>query len=160
MIRLAETVHLSWVKINIVSKTDWNELSPEPRHLGVPSGASKMISGPMYLSCTDANYIFKWTKIRFHDPHHLGVPLGASKMTFQPMYLRCKPCTYLASRLALSPNGPKCASTRCTIGCIQNDFWALKCSAQTVHLTCTDANSISNRTKTPFHMTHVTKKFH
>jgi hypothetical protein len=28
-------------------------------------------------------------------------------------------------------------------------------SAQTVHLCCTDANSISNRTKTRFRMTHV-----
>jgi hypothetical protein len=42
---------------------------------------------------------------------------------------RAKPCTYLASRLALSANGPKQASiwassSRSTIGCVQNDLWA------------------------------------
>jgi hypothetical protein len=30
------------------------------------------------------------------------------------------------------------------------------CSAQTVHLSCTDANFVSNQTKTRFDMTHVT----
>jgi hypothetical protein len=44
-------------------------------------------------------------------------------------YVWRKPCTYLASRLALSPNRPKWASTwvsspRSTIRCIQNDFLA------------------------------------
>jgi len=42
-------------------------------------------------------------------------------------YVRCEPCAYLASRLALSPNELKWASTwatshRSTIGCVQNDF--------------------------------------
>ena len=64
-----------------------------PHHLGVPSGASKMIfwaygtfganHAPIlhrhwhYLQ-TDRNEIP-------HDPHHLGVPLGASKTIFKPM---------------------------------------------------------------------------
>jgi hypothetical protein len=30
-------------------QTDWNELSPEPHHLGGPSGVSKMISKPLYV---------------------------------------------------------------------------------------------------------------
>jgi hypothetical protein len=39
-----------------------------------------------------------------------------------------QPYTYFASRLALSPKGPKWASTWAsspwsTIGCVQNDFW-------------------------------------
>jgi hypothetical protein len=43
-------------------------------------------------------------------------------------YIRRKLCTYLASRLELSPNGPKRASTwassaRRTVGCIQNNFY-------------------------------------
>jgi hypothetical protein len=29
-------------------------------------------------------------------------------------------------------------------------------STQTMHLSCTDANSVSNRTKTRFHMAHIT----
>jgi hypothetical protein len=44
-------------------------------------------------------------------------------------YVRHKLCTYLESRLALSPNGLKQASTRAssprsTIGCVQNNLWA------------------------------------
>jgi hypothetical protein len=66
-----------------------------------------------------------------HDPRHLGVPSGASKMISEFTVVRCKPCTYLESRLALYPNGPKCASIwalspRSTIRCIQNDFWGYR----------------------------------
>jgi hypothetical protein len=62
-----------------------NELSFEPRHLGVPSGPFKMISEAMVclvqtmrapiltLSRTDQNEIL-------HDPCHLGVPSSASKI--------------------------------------------------------------------------------
>ena len=31
--------------------------------------------------------------------------------------------------------------------------------AQTIHLPCTDSNTVSKQTKTRFHMTHVTKEF-
>jgi hypothetical protein len=55
---------------------DWNELPLQPRHLGVPSGAFKMISGPMvrsahtmHLCCTDINTISKWTETRIHMAH-------------------------------------------------------------------------------------------
>jgi hypothetical protein len=34
------------------------------------------------------------------------------------------------------------------------------CLAQTVHLSCTDTNTISKWTKPRFHMTHVTLEFH
>jgi hypothetical protein len=34
------------------------------------------------------------------------------------------------------------------------------CSVQTVHLSCTDTNTVSKRTKTTFHTTHVTYEFH
>ena len=54
-------------------QTDRNELSVEPRHLGVPSGASKMIYDPMvrlaqtvHLSCTDTNTVSNRTETRFH----------------------------------------------------------------------------------------------
>jgi hypothetical protein len=43
-----------------------NRAPPDPRHLGVPSGASKLIYEPMvrltqivHLSCTDANTVSK-----------------------------------------------------------------------------------------------------
>jgi len=57
-------------------QTDRNELSIEPRHLGVQSGASKMIPEPMvrlaqivHLVCTDANTVSKCTETRFDMTH-------------------------------------------------------------------------------------------
>jgi hypothetical protein len=34
------------------------------------------------------------------------------------------------------------------------------CLALTVHLSCTDTNTISEQTETRFHMTHVVYQFH
>ena len=55
---------------------DRNELSLEPRHFGVPTGASKIISEPMvrlaqtmHLSCTDTNTISKEKEVGFHMTH-------------------------------------------------------------------------------------------
>ena len=55
---------------------DQNELSLEPRHLGVPSGVSEMISEPMvrlaqtvHLSCTDTNTVSKEKEVRFCMTH-------------------------------------------------------------------------------------------
>jgi hypothetical protein len=55
---------------------DPNKLPIEPCHLGVQSGASKMISEPMiclaqtmHLSCTDINTVSKQTEVRFHMTH-------------------------------------------------------------------------------------------
>jgi hypothetical protein len=57
-------------------KMDRNELPFEPHHLGVPSGASKMISEPVvhlaetvHLSCTETNTISKKTETRFYMTH-------------------------------------------------------------------------------------------
>ena len=65
---------------------DPNNLPLEPRHLGVPSGASKMISEPMvrlakpctYLALTLTTSPNGPNEIP-HDPRHLGVPSGVSK---------------------------------------------------------------------------------
>jgi hypothetical protein len=95
-------------------KTNRTEIPLEPRHLGVPSSASKMISMPMvclvqtmHLSYTDTNTMSKQTKTRFHTTHvssnfHRVHP----KLFMSLWYVQCKPCIYLASRLVLSPNGP------------------------------------------------------
>jgi hypothetical protein len=69
-----------------------------------------------------------WNEIP-HDQCLLKDSSGASKMISKPTVRSAQPCTYLASRLALSPNKPKRASTwasspRSTIGCVRNDFWA------------------------------------
>jgi hypothetical protein len=107
-----------------------------PRHLGVPSGASKMISEDMVrlvqtvdLPCTETKTISKWTEMRFYMTHvtkefHRVRP----KWFLSLWYIEHKPCTYLESRLELSPNEPKrvsiwASSPRISIRCIQNDFW-------------------------------------
>jgi hypothetical protein len=71
---------------------DQNELPFEPRHIGLPYGASKMISGPVvrlvktvHLSCTETNSLQIDRNEILHDPSHLGVPLGASKMISKAM---------------------------------------------------------------------------
>jgi hypothetical protein len=55
---------------------DRKEILHDPHHLGVPSGASKMISEAMVrlvqtvdLSYTETNTISKWTKTRFYMTH-------------------------------------------------------------------------------------------
>jgi hypothetical protein len=62
-----------------------------PRHLGVPLGASKIISEPMVrlaqtdqLSCIKISTISKWTALPL-EPRHQVVPSGASKTTFDPV---------------------------------------------------------------------------
>jgi hypothetical protein len=115
----------------------WVKNPLELRHLGLLSGASKTISGPtvclaqtMHLSFTDTNTISKWTKTWFHKTHvTLEFPRVRPKWFMRLWFVRHKPCTYLASRLALSLNGPNQASTwasspRSTIGSVQNDFCA------------------------------------
>jgi hypothetical protein len=91
----------------------------EPRHLGVPSSASKMISEAMVylaqttlLSCTETNTVSKWTEMSFHlslvtqeyDPVH-------PKQFLSLWYVWRKPCTYHAPKLTISPKGPKGDST-------------------------------------------------
>jgi hypothetical protein len=90
MVRLVQTVHLSWVKISTISK---------------------QIKMSFLLSLIIKEY-------------HRVRP----KRLLNLRYVWRKSCTYLESRLTLSPNGPKSASTwasspRSTIGCIQNNFW-------------------------------------
>jgi hypothetical protein len=132
----AQNVHLSCVKISTISMWNKNKHPLEPRHQGVPSGASKTISKPMvhlvqtmHLCCTDTNFVSKWTET---SPHMTQITKEfhrvCRKWFLSLWYVWCKPCTYLASRLALSPNGLNQASTwallRTAIGYIQNDFWA------------------------------------
>ena len=62
-----------------------NEIPHDPRHLGVPSGASKTIAEPMVrlaqtvrLSYTTLTSSPNGPNEISHDPRHLGVPSGAS----------------------------------------------------------------------------------
>ena len=110
------------IDANTISKQTKNEISHDPHHLGVPSGASKMISEPMvhlaqtmHLSLTNTNTVSKQKRNGIpHDPHHLGVPSGVSKMNSVPMvrsmqtvHLSCvnittiSKCTKMSFRLSL-----------------------------------------------------------
>jgi hypothetical protein len=69
MVPLVQTVYLSCTE-------DRKAILHNPRHIGVPSGASKMISEAMvclvqavYLSCTETNTISKWTETRLYMAH-------------------------------------------------------------------------------------------
>jgi hypothetical protein len=78
-------------------------------------------------------------------------------------YVRCKQCTNLVSRLALSPNRPKWASTWASsssnsIRCIRNYFLAYGTFAEPVHLSCTYTNTVSKRTKMRFEFHRVHPK--
>jgi hypothetical protein len=139
---------LHWNKQYI--HTDWNEIPHDPNHLGVSSGACKTISEPMvcsvqtvHLSSVKISTISKRTEMSFClslitlEYHRVHLKLFLSLW-----YVPRKPCTYLASRLGLSPNGPKWASTWTSsstnsIGCIRNDFLACGTLTKPVHLSST-----------------------
>jgi hypothetical protein len=127
-----------------------------PRHLGVPSCASKMISMPMvcsvqtmHLSCTDINIVSKWTKTKFHMTYATYEFYWVRPQLFMSLwYLQCKPCTYLVSRLALSPNRPNRAPPnprhfRVPLGAFKMIYEPMVRLTQTEHLSCTDANTVS-----------------
>jgi hypothetical protein len=80
-------------------------------------------------------------------------------------YIRSKQCTYLAQRLTLCLNGPKWASTwltspRSTSGCAHMISMLKVHSAQTVHLSCVEINTISKRIETSFLLTYITYEYH
>jgi hypothetical protein len=82
----------------------------------------------VHLSCIDTNTVSKWKELRFIMTHvTLGLHLVHRKWFSDSWYVWCKPCIFLASRLALSPNGLKWASTWApspsgTIECVHNNF--------------------------------------
>ena len=148
---------------------DHNEIPHDPHHLGVPSGASKIISKPMvrstqtmHLSCTNTNSVSKRTKIRFHKTHvtyefHWVRP----KCFLSLWYFRRKLCTYFASRLELLqtdrnkiPHDPYHLAV--PSGASKMIFEPMIRSAQTVHLSCVKISTMSERTEMSFHLSLVT----
>jgi hypothetical protein len=80
-------------------------------------------------------------------------------------YIQCKPCTYLASRLALSLNGPNRAPPDpCHLGvpsaASKTIYEPIVRLTQTEHISCSDANTVSKQIETRFHITHITSEFH
>jgi hypothetical protein len=76
----------------------------EPRHLGVPLGASKMSFEPMvhlaqavHLSSTSSNTVSKQTEMRFHMAHITKEFYRVHPKRFLSLwYVRRKPRNYLA----------------------------------------------------------------
>ena len=116
---------------------DRSEIQYDTRHLGVPSGAFKLISKHMVrsmqtvqLSYIKISTISEQTQPNFHlslftyEYHQVRLKWFLSLWCF-----RRKPCTYLARKQTLSPNGPKRdsiwhTSSRSSIRCVQIDFQA------------------------------------
>jgi hypothetical protein len=123
----APILHQHWHYL----QTDRNNITHDPRHHGVPSGASKMISEAMvhlsqtvHLSSTNTNTLQTDRNEIPQDPCQVR-----PRRFLILWYVWRKPCTYLAPILTLSPNKPKWHSTRPTsprsfVGCVQSDFWA------------------------------------
>jgi hypothetical protein len=145
---------------------NWVKHPLEPRHLGVLSGASKMISKPMvclaqtmHLSSNDTNTISKWTKTRFHMTHvTLEFHRVRPKWLLRLWYVRHKLCTYLASRLALSLNDLNWASTWASSpsGAPKTIVEPVVHSVQTVQLTCVKISTIPKQTESSIHLSLVT----
>jgi hypothetical protein len=136
MVYLVQTVHLSCVEINTISKRTKTSL-----HLTQVTKEYHWVCPKWFPSrCTfganrapilhrDYQYLQADENELPLDPHHQGVPSGVPKMNSKPWYIRRKPCTCLAPSLTLSTNRPKQASTWhtlrwSTIGCAQSDFHA------------------------------------
>jgi hypothetical protein len=79
-------------------------------------------------------------------------------------YVRSKPSTYLTLRLTLSPNGLIRASTWRTSHVPSGGSKMISepnvHSVQTVHLSCTEINTISKQTETSSTDPHITKEYH
>ena len=80
-------------------------------------------------------------------------------------YVHRKPCTYLASGLALCSKGqnelplePRHLLVPSSVP--KMIYESMVHLAQTMHLSCTDTNTVSKRKEAGFHMTNVTYKFH
>jgi hypothetical protein len=148
---------------------DRNKILHDPRHLGVPSGTSKMISEltvrsaqTMQLSWIKISTVFKRIETSFHLSlvileYHPVSP----KWFLRLWYIWHNPCTYLALKLTLSPNGLKrpsiwASSPRVPSGASKIISEPMVRMAQTMHLSSTESNTVSKWTERRFYMTHVT----
>jgi hypothetical protein len=169
MVRSAQVVHLSCSNTKTL-QTDWNEILHDLGHLGVLTGVSKAILEPVvrsaqtvHLSCIMNSTISKRTETSIHfSLVTLVYHQVRSKWFLWLWYVWRKLCTYLAPILTLSPNGQKWGSTwptspRCSIGCVQNDFWTCGMfSAKPCTNIVSKISTISKRTEMSIHLSLVT----
>jgi hypothetical protein len=133
MVRSAQTTHL--VKISTISKQTKTSIHLSLVTLEFHQVCPIWFFEPMahsvqivHLYSTNTKNVYKWTEMRFHMTHLPRSSIGYIQDDFPSLWnIRHKPRNYLASRLALSPNELKQASTwasspRSIVGCVQNDF--------------------------------------
>jgi hypothetical protein len=132
-----------------------------------------MISEPMlclaqivHLSCTNTNTISKRTKMIFHMTHNtMEFHRMRANQFLSLWYVWCKSCAYLAPTLTLCPNGRKKIPhdprhLGVPLGVSKMISESVVCSAQTVHLSCVKASTVSKRTESSFHKSLITLDQH
>jgi hypothetical protein len=149
---------------------DRNEIWHDPRHLGVPSGTSKIISKPIersaqtvQLSCDKITTISKRTKMSFH--------LSLVNLEYHLVRLKwfSDPMVHLVQTLHLFcfDNWHRHGMDRSKTPHEPQNLWVPSALsetiskpivrlAQTMHLSCTDTNTVSKWTETRFTLTHDT----
>jgi hypothetical protein len=108
----------------------------------------------------------KWSPSLLHVRRksctYLALRLTLSPKWFPSLWsIQRKPCTNITSRLAPSLNWPKGAYTwPCHVGVPSGASKMISqrmvCSAETMHPSCAEINTISRQTETSFHLTHTT----
>ena len=152
---------------------DQNKLPLEPHHLGVPSGAFKTISEPMYVWRKPCTYLLltltpstNGAKEIPHDPRHLGVPSGASKTISEPMVHSAQTVhrsyvkiSTISKRIEMSFHFSLVTKEYHQV-CPKRFLSLCYVLAQTMHLSCIDTNTVSKRTERSFHFSLATKEYH
>jgi hypothetical protein len=144
-----------------------NELPLKPCHQGVPSGASNLRL--WYVRCKPCSYLAQTITLSLYglqrDFTWLTSPrssigcvqndfwaygmFGANHATILHQdyhYLQTQ-----RNELPVEPHNRGVPS-----GASKMIFESIVCLAQTMHLSCTDTNTVSKQTKIGFHTTHIT----
>jgi hypothetical protein len=173
MVCSAQTMHLSCVKINTISKrtervSTWAS-SPRSTIECIHNDfwAYGTLAQTVHLSCTYINVVSNRPKRDSTWPKSPRSSIGCiHNDLWAYSTFGAKPCTYLELSLSVSPNAPKLdsmwpTSPSSSIVCVSRIIseHVLR-SAQTVHLCCTDTNTISKRTEMRLHMTHIISEFY
>ena len=151
-------------------QTDQTELSLEPLDLGVPSGASKMVSYPLvhqvqtvHLSCTETNTVSKQDFVWHTSSRSSIMCLEIDFQAFGMFHANRAPILHQDQHY-LQTDRTKHQLEILHLGVPTR---ASKMVAQTmvhqvqsVHLSCIKTNNVSKWTEARFHMTHVIKEFH
>jgi hypothetical protein len=149
MVHLAQTVHLSCLEINTISKQTET------------SFRLKRFPYPLNIQCKPCNYLQLDRNKLPLDLHYLGVPSGVPKVISMPavdssqiMHLSCTEIKTISKWIKRVPLDPRQAGVPSVAPKMISE--AMVRSEQTVHLSCIEINTISKKTKTIFHLIYAT----